>query len=253
MGSGKKGPNAKAVAGREKKAENAAKKAMEEERKREAAEAAEWRKGANLKRAAKDEEAARKADEAARKRREKQELLAQEEAELGSGAKVKRVPTAKSKKKGKPKNDLAMLEEELQKQADKKVRKKKVEQMEKKQQEETAPAKEEAPVDPLLANTQKLIGVADDEEEVGRQANKALMEEGASGIDAALSSLNIKSPAASQATSAKALYKEFEERMLPVVKEERPGLRLSQYKEEIFKLWKKSPENPHNQIPPSTK
>jgi hypothetical protein len=32
------------------------------------------------------------------------------------------------------------------------------------------------------------------------------------------------------------------------VKADYPGLRLTQYKEKIFALWKKSPENPENQL-----
>jgi hypothetical protein len=76
--------------------------------------------------------------------------------------------------------------------------------------------------------------------------------EGASGLDGALQSLDIRSAAPGEAKSAKALYKEFEERMLPKMKEEYPGLRLSQYKEKIFNLWKKSPENPANQHPVSS-
>jgi hypothetical protein len=31
------------------------------------------------------------------------------------------------------------------------------------------------------------------------------------------------------------------------MKEELPGLKLSQYKERIFEQWKRSPENPDNQ------
>jgi len=42
------------------------------------------------------------------------------------------------------------------------------------------------------------------------------------------------------------LYKEFYERNLPIVKNELPGLRLSQYKEKIRKMWKISYENPKN-------
>jgi hypothetical protein len=38
----------------------------------------------------------------------------------------------------------------------------------------------------------------------------------------------------------------YEERMLPVLKEDLPGLKLSQYKERIFEMWKKAPENPMN-------
>ena len=42
----------------------------------------------------------------------------------------------------------------------------------------------------------------------------------------------------------KALHNAYYEKMLPVVKHEQPGLKLSQYKERIFEMWKVSPENP---------
>jgi hypothetical protein len=35
--------------------------------------------------------------------------------------------------------------------------------------------------------------------------------------------------------------------MLPQIKQDFPGLKLSQYKQKLFDLWKKSPENPLNQ------
>jgi len=45
----------------------------------------------------------------------------------------------------------------------------------------------------------------------------------------------------------KAAYTEFEERELPRLKEENPGLRLSQLKQILRKEWQKSPDNPFNQ------
>jgi hypothetical protein len=45
----------------------------------------------------------------------------------------------------------------------------------------------------------------------------------------------------------KAAYAAYEERELPIVKAENPGLRLSQLKELIYKAFQKSPENPFNQ------
>lgn len=42
------------------------------------------------------------------------------------------------------------------------------------------------------------------------------------------------------------LYKDFYQRNLPIVKNELPGLRLSQYKDKIRKMWKISYENPKN-------
>jgi hypothetical protein len=46
---------------------------------------------------------------------------------------------------------------------------------------------------------------------------------------------------------SQALYNAYYENQLVVMKEELPGLKLSQYKERIFELWKRSPENPDNQ------
>ncbi|KAF7359118.1 DUF1014-domain-containing protein [Mycena sanguinolenta] len=45
-----------------------------------------------------------------------------------------------------------------------------------------------------------------------------------------------------------AAFEAYQERELPVVRQEHPGLRLQQYKELLFKQFKKSPENPFNQV-----
>lgn len=46
---------------------------------------------------------------------------------------------------------------------------------------------------------------------------------------------------------AKAAFAAYEEIQLPILKKENPGLRLSQLKEILYKLWQKAPENPFNQ------
>ncbi|XP_030484127.2 uncharacterized protein LOC115700621 [Cannabis sativa] len=46
----------------------------------------------------------------------------------------------------------------------------------------------------------------------------------------------------------KASFKAFEDVELPRLKEEKPGLTHNQYKDMIWKLWKKSPDNPLNQV-----
>ncbi|XP_041999549.1 coiled-coil domain-containing protein 124-like [Salvia splendens] len=46
----------------------------------------------------------------------------------------------------------------------------------------------------------------------------------------------------------KASFKAFEEAELPKLKAEKPGLTHTQYKDMIWKLWKKSPDNPLNQV-----
>ncbi|KAK1429071.1 hypothetical protein QVD17_11270 [Tagetes erecta] len=46
----------------------------------------------------------------------------------------------------------------------------------------------------------------------------------------------------------KASFKAFEEAELPNLKADKPGLTHTQYKDMIWKLWKKSPDNPLNQV-----
>jgi len=250
MGKLKGGPNQKAAAGLEQKAAAQAAK----DAKAAAAEAAqrekEWKQGANLRGQAKADAAAAKADEAARKKAEKAALLAEEEANIG-GIQAKKTPTLTKKGKNKKGGDLSLLEGALVGAAEKKVKAKRQadQQKEQTQKEEEAKKKEEEkPLDPLLQNTNNMIAGTEDEM-VGRAANRASMAENqASGIDGALKSLDI-STGPQSAPSAKALFRAFEERMLPEVKADYPGLKLSQYKEKVFQMWKKSPENPANQNP----
>jgi hypothetical protein len=218
---------------------------------------ADWSKGANNKGASKAEAAAAKADEAARKKKEKADLLAEEEANLGSGGKVvKKVPTLSKNKGGKKKknNDLSFLEDALVSGAEKKVKAKKKADLVKAEKlmalQQQTKKKDEQPMDPLLANTEGMIGTSNDDLVVGRAANKALDEENAaSGIDGALDSLHVSvgSGGTGIHMSTKGLFKAYEARMMPEIKEDYPGLKLSQIKEKIFQKWKKSPENPANQ------
>jgi hypothetical protein len=192
---------------------------------------------------------ATKADEAARKKREKMELVKAEEAEL-MGTVVKKTPTQQKKGGKKKKNDVSLLllqgeADALVKNADKKLKAEKKLAAAKEQEttrrllDEQKKQAELIPMDPLLQNTESMLQVP-----AGRSINKQSMEEGAaSGLDAALASMGGLN------STQTMTYKEFEERMLPIVKEDYPGLRLTQYKEKVFQMWKKSPENPSNQMP----
>jgi len=68
----------------------------------------------------------------------------------------------------------------------------------------------------------------------------------ASGIDAAVSAMAELglSPAA---VAGPLTFKEFFDRELPRLKEDKPNLKLPQYKDIAFKLWQRAPENPANQ------
>uniref|UniRef100_A0A7S2JXS9 HMG box domain-containing protein n=1 Tax=Leptocylindrus danicus TaxID=163516 RepID=A0A7S2JXS9_9STRA len=274
MGKPKGGVNEKVAKANAKKAANQAVKDAQAATQRENEARQEWSKGANNRGAARAEAEASKLEEQRRKREQKAALMAAEEAELagasgvkkavGSGQKAKAAGKKKSKKKD---NDLSLLEDALVSGADKKAKKAKADKLkrereqaeaQRKKQEAAAAAQEGQYVDPLMANTNAMIGNMDDMDHpdtngegalVGRAANRAIAEMGASGIDAALGTLSVSGgkPDAHPEKRMKAAYLEFEEKMLPIVKEEYPGLRLSQYKEKIFAMWKKSPENPMNQ------
>lgn len=71
------------------------------------------------------------------------------------------------------------------------------------------------------------------------------------GVDAAIDMLSIDNGTSSKSgylTQKKldGMFRAYREKMLPQVKEEYPGLRLTQYDEKIGKMWKKAPENPLN-------
>ncbi|GLC41681.1 hypothetical protein PLESTB_000689300 [Pleodorina starrii] len=72
----------------------------------------------------------------------------------------------------------------------------------------------------------------------------------ARGVDAALKVLTVKEEEADKHPEKrmKAAWKAYEERMLPILKEEKPGLKMSQYKDMLWKTWQKAPENPLNQV-----
>jgi len=68
----------------------------------------------------------------------------------------------------------------------------------------------------------------------------------ASGVEAALAALQRCSKGGDAAKAAARGYADFEERMLVDLREEKPGLKLSQLKEHVAKSWARSPENPRN-------
>lgn len=79
------------------------------------------------------------------------------------------------------------------------------------------------------------------------------MEYGASGVSNALDLLSLTAPKRDQLERnperrVKSAYAAFEETQMPLLKAENPQLRLTQLKQALQKKWKKSPENPMNQV-----
>ncbi|XP_029052263.1 coiled-coil domain-containing protein 124 [Osmia bicornis bicornis] len=106
----------------------------------------------------------------------------------------------------------------------------------------------------IVAVTEKRNQVAmkkkEDEKPIEENWNRLTIEgETAHGIDEALSVLSTKDPEVDRHPEkrVKAAYASFEERTMPIIKEQNPTLRLSQLKQILKKEWMKSPENPLNQ------
>ena len=90
----------------------------------------------------------------------------------------------------------------------------------------------------------------EDDKPLEENLNRLTIEgETAHGIDEALTILSTKEQEIDRHPEkrVKAAYASFEEKMMPIIKEENPTLRLSQLKQILKKEWMKSPENPLNQ------
>ncbi|KAJ0403225.1 hypothetical protein P43SY_000033 [Pythium insidiosum] len=251
MGGKKGGVNSKVEAANAKKAAAQAVKDNKARAAAEAAEAAEWSKGSDARGSKRREEEERKRQEAEAKKAELKRIQALEEHAM---AKIED-KNAIRKSKTKDKKELNKPWEEALKPAIKKNNKGskvtpppaapangKVTQamiQAKKDAEEARAAKE-------AADRAKGISFATYTE----NRNRAVDADGeARSLDAALDVLTMddKELEKHPEKRAKAAYKAFEEAMMPQMKEDYPGLKLSQYKQRIFDLWKKSPENPLNQ------
>ncbi|KAF0746147.1 hypothetical protein AaE_008236 [Aphanomyces astaci] len=68
-------------------------------------------------------------------------------------------------------------------------------------------------------------------------------------IEGALDMLGVndKDPERHPERRMKAAYKAFEEVTMVQLREDFPGLKLSQYKQRLSDLWRRSPQNPLNQ------
>lgn len=92
--------------------------------------------------------------------------------------------------------------------------------------------------------------VQEQPDDIEENVNRIFLEgEHARSVDEAIGLLSIKDPEVDMHPEKrmKAAYLAFEEKYLPVLKQENPNLRLSQLKQLLKKDWSKSPENPLNQ------
>lgn len=214
-----KGGNAKKEAGRAKKAENESKKkeavAADKERK----EAAAWEDGAKKKDKKAEAEEKRKADLA--RKQEAARLLAEEEAALP--AKKAAAPKAGGGKKAAPPKPVPAGPGAIAAGAGLGALDK-----------GKAPAGEDDLVESFAATG--LDDALDLLDVVNAKTDKASVGQQAAGIE--------RHPE----RRFKAAFEAYQERELPVIKKEHPGLRLQQYKDLLFKQFQKSPDNPFNQV-----
>ena len=166
-------------------------------------------------------------EEAARRKAEAKRLAEQEEAAMSSYGKkpAKVAPVAKVTAA-----ERARMKEKEAKQQEEEIEKKRLQTRREQSESEHAKVLEK------------------------KNMNRADLEVDASGIDNVVAALEstMMSPDAGDDDAhperrRKAAYMAYEERMLQELKEEKPGLKIQQYKDMIFKSWKKAPENPMNQ------
>ncbi|KAL6761888.1 hypothetical protein V8C86DRAFT_2529547 [Haematococcus lacustris] len=202
----------------------AAKKTAAQEKAAKDAEDAYWKsagEGDKGKAGAKREEEERKRLEAAAKRAELKRLAEAEEAAL-TATKAKATVAGVSK--------MTKHQLEKQRELDERLR-------EEEAQERAMAAKRELDE----ATYTKAI--------VGENINRAL--EGvvaARSVEGALAALTVQEPDGDKHPEKrmKAAWKAYEERQLPILKQDKPGLKMSQYKDMLWKSWQKAPDNPLN-------
>ncbi|GLB35563.1 putative DUF1014-domain-containing protein [Lyophyllum shimeji] len=215
-----KGANAKKESGRAKKAENEANKKAQAAAEKERKEAEAWSAGSKTPKTSQEAKEEKRKAELARKA-ENARLLAEEEA--AAPAKVKAPPKAGAKAK----------------------------------------AAAQKPAGPgAIAAGGGLAAAGDLSPKAEIPPEKREVESyAATGIDNALDLLEVvtakmdKASIGQQAAGIerhperrfKAAFEAYQERELPKLKVEHPGLRLQQYKDLLYKQFQKSPENPFNQ------
>lgn len=204
---------------------------------------ASWEVGTNKRGKMREQKINEKQEQKMKRDQEMKELISIDEA---LNTKEPRPKTRRNKR-----GDLDLLNEALanapksraQKEAEEKMREKEARKFEelRRQKEQERLLKEQEAEDYMLKqrNIQR-------QEKLTIEVNnlEPIYEEDsiyATGIDEAIDCFGEE-----PAKNKKALYKEFYERNLPILKTELPGLRLSQYEDKIHKMWKISFDNPNN-------
>ena len=230
-----KGENEKVVAARERKAAQKAQKASEAAAAKELVDAASWAQGSNASGIARRKA---KEDKAAEKLAHKQALRAEAEEDMATavkGAKKK----AKSKGAGLPDDLLAAMD------AAGKKKGKTARKPAKRQGGGVAPKAPRISTSTVLSESPSVprgkTVITEQSENIfefgGSAANRAVADAGASGIQAGIEQLSVGGGGAGldrhPERRVKAAFKAWEERELPRIRAELPGLKLSQVRVKV--------------------
>lgn len=193
-----------------------------------------WNEGTNKKKAKKADMEHEKQAEKMRKAREMKELLEADEENM---------PTKNVKKSKKKKDDdFAALQAALnaapktkaQKEAERKERQrqqqKEQQQREHREKEEEMERREQE----RLRNIKKGLSYGH-EDMMNAQVDNSVSDDGEvfTGIDDILQGFD------GNAKEEQRAFQEFYQTQLPIMKEDNPGLKMSQYKDKIFQLWRR--------------
>lgn len=195
-----------------------------------------WENGSNKRGALRKQQLNDKHEEKMKNAKEKRELLAEEET-IGSGKKSKT-----RKMKG---DDFDLLNQSLASMPKTKVQKEKEEKMRQKEEQRKLEQQKQIEKEEFLEKQrqeEKELKYKNIVDNSNIMMNKLDNDENhVNTIDDAIDLLNDDG----DSTMA---FKEFYRIQYLLLKEENPNLRLNQYKERIYKLWKKSPDNPCNKM-----
>ena len=189
-----------------------------------------WNEGPNKKKAKKAELENEKQAEKMRKAKEMKELMEADEENLPS----KNVKKSKKKKD----DDFAALQAALnsapktkaQKEAERREEQRKQQKREHKEKQEEMERREEE----RLRNIKKGLSYGHEDTMNAQVENSRLdNEEGYTGIDDILQGLD------GNAKEERRAFQTFYDAELPEMKERNPGLKISQYKDKIFQLWRR--------------
>lgn len=195
-----------------------------------------WENGSNKRGALRKQQLNDKHEEKMKNAKEKRELLAEEET-IGSGKKSKT-----RKMKG---DDFDLLNQSLASMPKTKVQKEKEEKMRQKEEQRKLEQQKQIEKEEFLEKQrqkEKELKYKNIVDNSNIMMNKLDNDDNhVNTIDDAIDLLNDDG----DSTMA---FKEFYRIQYLLLKEENPNLRLNQYKERIYKLWKKSPDNPSNKM-----